>query len=59
MMETILTAIALVLIIEGAGPALFPNRWQNYLHRIAKEPVASIRSIGVTMLLLGIVLLVI
>lgn len=58
MLETWLTAVGLVLIIEGAGPALFPNRWRNYLQRVAKEPISNIRTIGMTMLLLGIVLLV-
>lgn len=57
MTETLLTAFGLVLIIEGTGPALFPNRWRNYLLRIAKEPVANLRTMGMVMLLLGLVLL--
>ncbi|MCW8832522.1 MAG: DUF2065 domain-containing protein [Colwellia sp.] len=58
MTDILLTAIALVLIIEGTGPALFPNRWRSYLLRIAKEPATSLRTIGMVMLLLGSVLLV-
>ncbi len=57
MTEILLTAIALVLIIEGIGPALFPNRWKSYLLRIAKEPVVNLRTMGMVMLLLGIALL--
>jgi uncharacterized protein YjeT (DUF2065 family) len=58
MTETLLTALGLVLIIEGTGPALFPNRWRNYLLRIAKESAGSLRTMGMTMLLLGLALLV-
>ncbi|MBL0710782.1 MAG: DUF2065 domain-containing protein [Colwellia sp.] len=57
MTETFLTVLGLVLIIEGIGPALFPNRWRNYLLRITKEPIGNLRSMGMVMLLLGIVLL--
>ncbi len=57
MTEILLTAIGLVFIIEGIGPALFPNRWKNYLLRIAKEPAANLRALGMVMLLLGIALL--
>jgi len=58
MTETILAALGIVLIIEGTGPALFPNRWRNCLLRIAKEPVRNLRTMGMVMLLLGIILLV-
>jgi len=56
--EVILAALGIVLIIEGIGPALFPNRWRNYLLRVAKEPVSNLRTMGMIMLLLGIALLI-
>ncbi len=58
MTETILAALGIVLIIEGIGPALFPNRWRNYLLRVAKEPAGNLRTMGMIMLLLGIALLI-
>jgi len=57
MNETLITAIALVFIIEGLMPLLFPNRWQSYLKKIAAEPVASIRLIGLFLLSLGVIIL--
>jgi len=56
--EVILAALGIVLIIEGIGPALFPNRWRNYLLRVAKESVSNLRTMGMIMLLLGIALLI-
>ena len=58
MTETILTALGIVLIIEGVGPALFPNRWRNYLLRVAKESAGNLRTMGMIMLLLGFTLLI-
>lgn len=39
-------ALVMVLLVEGLGPLLFPNKWQRYLARLAQEPVASLRQIG-------------
>jgi uncharacterized protein YjeT (DUF2065 family) len=56
MSDTLFMVLGLVLIIEGIGPALFPNRWQNYLLRIAKESPNNIRTLGLVMLTVGIAL---
>lgn len=56
-LTTILMAIALAFIIEGAVPALFPNKWRAYVEKLAKEPVSSIRSIGLIMMAIGAVIL--
>ena len=39
-------SLALVLLLEGIGPLLFPKQWQNYLRRLSAEPLSSIRQIG-------------
>ncbi len=39
-------ALVIVLLLEGLGPLLFPNKWQRYLARLAQEPVAKSRQIG-------------
>mgnify|MGYP001022728059 CR=1 FL=1 len=47
-MEWLLPALALVLIIEGIGPLLFPNKWRNYLLQISQQPSNQLRQIGGT-----------
>jgi len=57
MTDTICLVLGLVLIIEGIGPALFPNRWKNYLLRITKESPSNLRTLGLVMLIFGIIFL--
>ncbi|MDP7593369.1 MAG: DUF2065 domain-containing protein [Litorilituus sp.] len=57
MTDTICLVLGLVLIIEGIGPALFPNRWKNYLLRITKESTSNLRTLGLVMLIFGIIFL--
>lgn len=54
---TLLMAIGLAFIIEGAVPALFPNKWRDYVEKLAKEPVKNIRSIGMIMMVFGAIIL--
>ncbi len=56
-MDTLLLAFGLVLIIEGIAPALFPNKWQAYIRKLAEQPIADIRNIGLFILLLGIIII--
>jgi uncharacterized protein YjeT (DUF2065 family) len=55
--ELILTALALALIIEGIIPALFPNKWRSYVLKLADEPIAAIRNIGISIMFIGCLLL--
>ncbi len=52
-----MTALGLVLIIEGVAPALFPNKWRAYVLKIAAQPVAEIRNIGILILAIGTIVL--
>ncbi|WP_016955273.1 DUF2065 domain-containing protein [Catenovulum agarivorans] len=52
-----LKLIALVLIIEGIGPFLFPNKWRNYLIQMAQMPAQQMRIIGGFLLLIGTIIL--
>ena len=52
-----LMAIALAFIIEGIIPTLFPNKWRNYVLKIANESPATIRKIGVSIFAIGVILL--
>ena len=53
MADTLIMALALALIIEGLIPALFPNKWRNYVLKLAQESTSSIRNIGVGLIILG------
>lgn len=55
--ELFITAIGLALIIEGLFPALFPNKWRNYVLQLAQETPQNIRSIGLTVAVIGIIIL--
>lgn len=45
-MELFWQALVIVLLLEGIGPLLFPNKWQSYLRRLSAEPVSSLRQVG-------------
>ncbi|GLX78144.1 hypothetical protein tinsulaeT_14840 [Thalassotalea insulae] len=55
--ELLMTALAIALIIEGLIPALFPNKWRAYVLKLAEETPQAIRSIGITIILVGAIIL--
>ena len=57
MTKILLMAIAVAFILEGLAPALFPNKWRAYVAKLAQEPVASIRMIGIVIMLMGLAML--
>ncbi|WP_334031435.1 DUF2065 domain-containing protein [Alteromonas sp. P256] len=56
-MSWFIPALALVLIIEGIGPLLFPNKWRNYLLQISQQPSNQLRQIGGVLVIFGTLLL--
>lgn len=58
MSEAILIALALVLVIEGIGPMLFPSKWKIYIMQLASQPSEQLRTIGGVMVTIGVVSLV-
>ena len=52
-MQEILTALCLVLVIEGILPFLMPARWQRMLGGIAELGVRQIRLAGLASMLIG------
>ena len=56
-MDWLLPALALVLIIEGLGPLLFPNKWRRYLLQVSQQPSNQLRQIGGVLVVFGILLL--
>ena len=57
MKETIIQAFALVLIIEGLGPLLFPNKWSQYVQMMLKEGPHALRMFGGFLTITGILVL--
>ncbi len=53
----LLTALALVLIIEGALPFLAPGLWREAFRRITEMSDGQVRFIGLASLLSGLSLL--
>lgn len=57
MLTTLIIAFALFLIIEGILPALFPNRWRAYLQVLLEQPIETLRVIGTSTVLIGVIIL--
>ncbi|WP_083928595.1 DUF2065 domain-containing protein [Salinimonas chungwhensis] len=52
-------AIALVLILEGLGPLLFPNRWQRVMRKLSESPGSALRQTGALLVISGVILVII
>ena len=57
MTETLLTAFALMLVIEGVLPFLVPTLWRDTFRRLTELSDGQIRFIGLTSMLTGLLLL--
>ena len=53
----LLTAFALMLIIEGILPFLLPTIWRETFRRLTEMSDGQIRFIGLTCMLVGLLLL--
>ena len=52
-MKDLISALGLLLFIEGLLFAIFPTRIKNMLKAIEKIPETKLRSVGVFFLILG------
>ena len=59
MSMTLLTAFALVLVIEGILPFLVPGLWREAFRRLIGMSDGQLRFVGLTSMLAGLLLLVI
>jgi uncharacterized protein YjeT (DUF2065 family) len=55
--NTLLTAVALMLVIEGVLPFLAPQLWRETFRRLTEMTELQIRFIGLTSMLAGLLLL--
>lgn len=54
--EIVLTALALVLVIEGAAYALFPDGIKRMMAAMQGMPVSTLRSFGLAAMLTGLII---
>jgi len=57
MATTFLMAFALMLVIEGILPFLFPARWRETFRRITRLSDGQIRFFGLSSMIAGLLLL--
>ena len=57
MNNTLLTAFALMLVIEGILPFLVPGLWRETFRRFTEKSDGQIRFVGLTLMLAGLLLL--
>jgi uncharacterized protein YjeT (DUF2065 family) len=57
MSNTLLTAFALMLVIEGVLPFIVPGIWRETFRRLIEMSDGQIRFIGLTSMLGGLILL--
>jgi uncharacterized protein len=57
MSNTLLTALALMLVIEGVLPFLVPSIWRETFRRLTEMSDGQIRFIGLTSMLAGLLVL--
>jgi hypothetical protein len=55
----LLTAFALMLVIEGVMPFLFPDKWRQAFLRLTAMNDGQIRFFGLTAMVLGLIMLTI
>lgn len=56
-MNELLTALALVMVIEGLMPLISPARWREVFSRILAMSDGQIRFIGLASILMGLLTL--
>jgi uncharacterized protein len=55
--EILLTAVALMLVLEGLLPFLFPVVWRDAFRKLTELSDGQLRFIGLTAMLAGLLLL--
>ena len=55
--NTLLTALALMLIIEGLLPFLVPGFWRDAFRRLTEMSDGQVRFVGLSSMLAGLLLL--
>lgn len=59
MNNTLLTAFALMLVLEGLMPFVWPKKWRETFERLIQLSDGQLRFIGLTSMLAGLILLIV
>lgn len=54
-MDSLWLALAILLVLEGIGPMLFPKKWRAYLQSISELPPSQIQMMGGIFVVVGVV----
>lgn len=57
MTDSLLTAFALMLVIEGLMPFLVPGAWRDTFRRLIEMSDGQLRFVGLSSMLVGLILL--
>ena len=57
MWDTLLMAAALMLVLEGIVPFLYPDKWRNLVATLARISNRQLRIMGLISMLLGVIFL--
>jgi hypothetical protein len=57
MLEYWLAAFALMLVLEGMTPFLFPAAWRETLSKLAQLTNGQVRFVGLVLMLCGLILI--
>lgn len=57
MTNTLLTAFALMLVLEGIMPFIAPAAWRETFRRLIQFSDGQIRFVGLTSMLVGLILM--
>ena len=57
MWESIIPALALVLVIEGMLPFISPKSWREAMTQAAQLPDNILRSLGLVSMMAGVIIL--
>ena len=57
MWDTLLIAFALMLVLEGILPFLFPGIWRDTFKKLTEAADNQVRFIGLTSMLIGLFML--
>jgi len=56
-LKELITAIGLLLFIEGLFLAIFPSRIKNILELIKNTPESKLRTLGIVFLIIGFLII--
>jgi len=59
MWSTLLAAVALMLVLEGIVPFLFPDKWREVFRRMITLSSGQIRFFGLTSMVVGLLILLV